>query len=103
MLERAIASDVGNLKKSIMMGTSIAPPPIPATLQSPIIIANTKKPPISRADGGKSYLWTQTPYKLQVYNWVHSESTVHPKTNVTNAKQTKSTNPPMNPFFKFPY
>ena len=56
MLERAIASDVGNLKKSIMIGTSIAPPPIPATLQSPIIIANTKKPPISRADGGKSYL-----------------------------------------------
>jgi len=47
-LESATASVVPNLKKAMFMGSSIPPPPIPATWQSPIKIINSRVPTISR-------------------------------------------------------
>lgn len=55
-LEIATAGFVVKLKKAMMRDMAIPPPPIPATVQSPIMKAKVKTPSISIASVGKTSL-----------------------------------------------
>jgi len=54
--ETATAYFVWNEKKIIIIITSIAPPPIPDTLQSPITSPTTMKPATSTGCAGNTFL-----------------------------------------------
>ena len=62
-LDRAIASANTKLKKSLMIGTNVPPPPIPAQFaknnQTPV----QKNPPHSWGTKGVSYLCKQVPFE----------------------------------------
>jgi hypothetical protein len=60
-LEIATAGLVVKLKKAMMSEMAMPPPPTPATVQSPIMKANTKTPMISILSVGNTLLWSQTP------------------------------------------